>query len=177
MQDASGAVAGTALTAPISQAIVRPPQRFDSEGSARIRARRIDRAIRAEKPVHDLGVRLPVHLDVGIDEVVQRIAGLRRVEDELAAYRELHAVLVVRAEEVLPLGTISGPWIRRRIESVTGVNLRTRSDGKRPIGGGPAIVAPRRVREQSSENASDWRSCCRRRRGVVCGVSGRIGHR
>src|SRR5437867_1375715 len=47
--------------------------------------------------------RLPVDLDVGVDEIVERVARLRRIETQVPPLRELHPVLVVRPEEIVPL--------------------------------------------------------------------------
>src|SRR5213593_47869 len=49
-----------------------------------------------------------VHLDVGIDEIVQRLACLRGIELQVPPRRELHAVLVVGAEEVIALVRVLG---------------------------------------------------------------------
>ena len=44
---------------------------------------------------------LAVHFHVRIDKVIQRLALLRRIQPQIAAHAELHAVHVVRAEEVV----------------------------------------------------------------------------
>src|SRR5579862_6868834 len=53
----------------------------------------------AELPLHAVE-RLPVHLRVGVDEVVDRRALLRRVQHDLPAPAELEPVFVVVAVEV-----------------------------------------------------------------------------
>jgi hypothetical protein len=44
-----------------------------------------------------------VDLDIGIDKVIQRRTVLRRLQFQVASLRELHAIHIVRAEEIIVL--------------------------------------------------------------------------
>ena len=49
---------------------------------------------------------LPSTSTYGIDEVVERIAGLGRIQHQVAAHGELHAIHVMCAEEIILLAWV-----------------------------------------------------------------------
>src|ERR1700720_2525338 len=47
--------------------------------------------------------RLPVHLSVGVDKVIQRLPSLRRVQPDVPTHGKLHAIVIMRSEKIIPL--------------------------------------------------------------------------
>ena len=56
-----------------------------------------------ENASETFAILLPIDFDVRIDKVVQWLAVLRRIQAQIAPHAELHAIYVVRSEEVVAL--------------------------------------------------------------------------
>src|SRR5579864_960055 len=88
--------------------------------------RRSNRVIGIRIDPFDVPVSLPIHLGVRINEIVQPLVLLLRIEQQVAPFGQFHAVLIVRAKEILTLRGILGRLggIHRHSADAPSIELR-----------------------------------------------------
>ena len=59
----------------------------------------------SEASVHG-AKRFPIYFNVGIDEVIERLSPLLRLQNQIATDSEFDAILIMRAEEVFTFGRV-----------------------------------------------------------------------